>query len=701
MPSRLQQLQIYPWTGGLVTSLDQALIQPDQLTQADNVLFSTQGTRLKREGISYDWDDLNIVTASRSSSAATRTITTNGYKWTLGETFRITGMGASDYNSGTATATVTAVSSTNTSTVTITNASPGVVTWVAHGLSNGDVVKFTTTGALPTPLEAEVPYYVLNAATDTFQLALTSGGSAINTSSAGSGTHTAREALENVISYTFSGADTLNESTTADTSGTITLLTNIVAVLDYWYGATDTRTQKIMAFSSMGRLYEVDPTTGARTQIEDIGTQYVVSPALTRASMVVFENRLMIAVDGSSNVMKHYFPTSLGGSGALEDVENTTGFEATPKASFLQVHIGRLWANDKERADRLHYTETGVYNKWQGVGDSGAIDIGTGDGDPDGLTAIFPSYKGVLVVAKRTKIYKLAGPTPDFMSIETMSTSLGCVGHQAVASIDGEDIVFVSDRGVHSINATDQFGDLAASYLSADIQASINAEWQRSTQKQITAAYLAQINSVALTTVNTEDTDQRDLWLLNFQLKRWYRWPDLNAKCVATINNSDKQRFYFGTSNGRIAKSFIDRSYDVSNSGAVTPITMTLATGFIFPDKNPLSHKAFKKVSLIFNASNVYTIDVDFKIDAFSTQSIAFDTSSAGALLGSSFVLGSSALGISPVTAGYTEQVDGYGRGFKLTLTQSSTNALGELLGFVVYFELAEPAQETRMGDGS
>ena len=75
-------------------------------------------------------------------------------------------------------------------TCTISNASPAVVTKTAHGLENGMAVVFSTTGSLPTGLTAGTVYYVVNKATDTFQVSATSGGSAINTSSAGSGTHT-------------------------------------------------------------------------------------------------------------------------------------------------------------------------------------------------------------------------------------------------------------------------------------------------------------------------------------------------------------------------------------------------------------------------------------------------------------------------------------------------------------------------------
>lgn len=79
----------------------------------------------------------------------------------------------------------------NYSTVTMTIASPGVVSWTAHGLANGDPVVFTTTGALPTGITAGTRYYVVNAATNTFEVASTRGGTSIVTTGSQSGTHTA------------------------------------------------------------------------------------------------------------------------------------------------------------------------------------------------------------------------------------------------------------------------------------------------------------------------------------------------------------------------------------------------------------------------------------------------------------------------------------------------------------------------------
>ena len=81
---------------------------------------------------------------------------------------------------------------TSVGTVTMTIATPGVFTRTAHGLILGSTVSFTTTGALPTGIVAGTVYFVISAGltADAFQLSLTSGGAAINTTGAQSGIHT-------------------------------------------------------------------------------------------------------------------------------------------------------------------------------------------------------------------------------------------------------------------------------------------------------------------------------------------------------------------------------------------------------------------------------------------------------------------------------------------------------------------------------
>ena len=76
---------------------------------------------------------------------------------------------------------------------TITNATPALVTQASNTSSlipANTPIMFSTTGALPLPLAPQTIYYTKYVTDTTFNLSLTSGGASINTTSAGSGTHT-------------------------------------------------------------------------------------------------------------------------------------------------------------------------------------------------------------------------------------------------------------------------------------------------------------------------------------------------------------------------------------------------------------------------------------------------------------------------------------------------------------------------------
>jgi hypothetical protein len=82
-------------------------------------------------------------------------------------------------------------------TVLISNGTPCVITLNNHGLPAGTLVKFYTSGSLPTGITAGTSYYVQNPATNTFNLntiranslSPTNSTGRVNTSTAGSGTH--------------------------------------------------------------------------------------------------------------------------------------------------------------------------------------------------------------------------------------------------------------------------------------------------------------------------------------------------------------------------------------------------------------------------------------------------------------------------------------------------------------------------------
>jgi len=76
-------------------------------------------------------------------------------------------------------------------TVTISSASPGVVSLASHGFAANEPVVFSNSGgALPAAITAGTVYYVKTVlGSGTFTISATPGGTAINTASTGTGTH--------------------------------------------------------------------------------------------------------------------------------------------------------------------------------------------------------------------------------------------------------------------------------------------------------------------------------------------------------------------------------------------------------------------------------------------------------------------------------------------------------------------------------
>lgn len=85
----------------------------------------------------------------------------------------------------------------------------------AHGYSNGDTVVIWAPSGGPAGLSVGTVYFVVSAATDTFKLAATSGGSAIDVTAIGSGF------VQRMVVQHFAGQGTLTVSSLTINLGTI------------------------------------------------------------------------------------------------------------------------------------------------------------------------------------------------------------------------------------------------------------------------------------------------------------------------------------------------------------------------------------------------------------------------------------------------------------------------------------------------
>lgn len=687
MAKRTQSLMVLPWSGNWVTSVNEALIRPEDLTVADNIVESYSNEKIRRDGIDYDYDETVFSVTHRESSTTTRTLT-GTFAHTgiiVGDKISIAGCSEDKYNTTSGTVTAISGSSLSYSVVTSfteTTTADTDIYW-ANKVVGGIDYWFGT--------EDTKAHYIITVL-DNGAIYRTVGGLRNRITDAGTAwtlplTEANLEVSENKVFIAVSG---LNNN------------------MKYWDGDTANSIKDVPAYiyGLNGSNVLVRNTSVSRSSA---GTTRTIVFAWTLANVTVGQK---IMIFGGPTTYKGTFTvasvsgatlTYVAGSslteGGTSDTTMTLAVDA-PFASFIREHAGALWCNDKKRLDRIHYSGEDVFS-WGGYdGLSGATDVGDGDGDPSGVTGIAPTFKGVLFVGKRTKLYRIDIPGQDFdqLTQTKVSNGIGFLSHQGIAAIDQDDIFFVSDRGIHSIASTDTYGDFSSAYISKDIQNVFVEDFNSGRKKYIKAAYLPEINSAVFSVTEEGSVVNNALYLYNVQAKTWRRWPNVEAEALIQAQDQDRRRIYLGTYRGRLAQTLAGQNRDTDFNGNAVYISNKIATGIIYPDGRPDTSKGFKSIRLIFKGEGTYLVTVKVKIDNFSEQTIVFSSTELALPLGT-LVLGFDVMGGSYVTAPHALPIDGFGRGIKLTIEQNDYNTAIALQGFIIEYWNGQPFQETRLGD--
>jgi len=478
---------------------------------------------------------------------------------------------------------------------------------------------------------------------------------------------------------------------------------SIIGLVDYWRtDSAGAKAQLLIGVSSNGNVYSYD-ATGART-ILTVSDTAITSP--TRVSFEVQSNTLVIGLDGATNVPKKYNPNDAA------DVKDLGG--TPPRFLFVREHLGRLWTNDQDNPERFHYTSTGSIEEWNGTGDSGALDIFPGDGDPEGITGIFPSFKGSIFVGKLTKLYEVSGFTPESFAINPVSTGVGVSSHNSIVAVDQDDVFYASQRGFHSLSATASFGNFESAFISKDIQPEFN-KFQAGRKKFIKSGYIPSFNSIVWGVSQAGSSTNMELFFYNLILSQWYKWPNLSCESLVTRSEDASPRLYTGTNNGRVIKTqngnFKDTldSVDLSDKLGVDfllgtsqlgistfdfSIPFRIKTGTVYPDNNPRSLKNFLGVAIWVKPKDTYTLEGRFKIDNQKTQTFTITETQTFDLLGSTFILGTSELGALAKAFPIYRSVDGVGYGATLELEEDTVEHQMEILGYSIDFERVDEVNE-------
>lgn len=714
MPRRTQLHQIIPWTGGVNTSVDEGVTPDQDLRQADNVVFTTSGARLKRQGFSY-LDSAVPTPTHRESSGTTRTLhfeaTGDGIiegtdnRLVVGEKISVEDSASSSYD-------VTNGLVLSVTATTITYTGTGSLTEAKTATTTASVVR-------ESPYIDLLDYWYVNPSVEKTQLLMAAteqfklfkfdsnfnraevGGQPEVTSivCAAASTITsgdyfklfsANDAIEYWVWFdkdsgggapTPPGSEVLAEVdiVAADTASQVA--SKLQAVLD--------ALSAFVAGVSTDTVTVTNATAGAASAAVDVSTGFTITTTTQGATLpTTSPDRLNSCVMNNLYVLSY---PARGDKPIKFDAANDSTYKllgGNPPDFFVStVFLGRLWTNDKDEPDRLHYSATGDCEQWQGASDSGAIDIDPGDGDDVGISAVF-AYQNILYVAKGAKLYRIRGESPETFSIEPVTQGFGVESHKGVVAVDNRDVAFVSRRGFHSTRATDQYGDTETAFLSKKIQPTFNS-WSKSRLKHTQGTYIPELNSIAFA-ISEGGANQDNLWLYNVDGGQWYRWPNVECYAVSRRLTASGYKLVFSNNSGRVSQAQNGTYTDYSTDS----ITYTIQTGTVYPGNDAVSRKGFKSLSVIYRPQGRYRFAVEVKVDNFDSQLLIFEDSNPGNALGVSFILGESLLAVSGKLQPFTRALDGHGIGCDINIINDELTDQVEIYGIVLEYEAQDIRQE-------
>lgn len=366
------------------------------------------------------------------------------------------------------------------------------------------------------------------------------------------------------------------------------------------------------------------------------------------------------------------------------DGANAVAIAATPPpdgaGKYITAHLGRMiMAGNTDFPYRVYFSSALAPEEWSDTPpfDGTSLDL-VDDGDPEGITGL-ASFQNRLYVWTRQSLYEITGTTPDTFIVQKVSSGIGCISHASIAQVPN-DVLFASDRGVHSLRQLSSGRQTEINFASIDIQRLWTELLSTSLYMRCMAMYDDTINSYIVSVPSAGQIKNDQLLVYNIEFGTWTVWPNVNARSLCRVLISNKRNILLGKEDGVIA--MINRTSRNDFGGGYSA---RFRTGVLYPGGDLTSERRFCGITVLVSTTTPSTIQVSWTIDGKKSSSKSVDLSAGTDLLGSTFVLGQSKLGIGqylPVSIG----IDDIGYGIQIEVTCGGTGDM-EFYGFILEVE--------------
>lgn len=356
---------------------------------------------------------------------------------------------------------------------------------------------------------------------------------------------------------------------------------------------------------------------------------------------------------------------------------------------YLCAHLGRMiMAGNNDFPFTVYYSSALDPEDWTDTGpsDGGSLELDD-NGDPQGITGIV-SFQNRLYVFTRRSTYEITGTTPETFVVQKISDGIGCIAHSTIVVVPN-DVIFASDRGVHSLRQLNSGRQTETQFLSRDIQRMWVELINSGRFVQLQASYDETINSYMVSVVSRTDTANSDVLVYNIEFGTWTLWKNINARALSVAYLNNKRQIIVGRENGTIA--YLGRE---SRTDFGSGYSSRFKTGVLYPGGDYTVERRFVSVTILASSTAPASVSVSWNVDGQRTGVKAVNLTAGEDLLGTTFVLGQSTLGIGQYLP-YTISIDEHGHGLQLDVTVQSSGDV-EFYGFILEVEDENPVYGTR-----
>jgi hypothetical protein len=469
---------------------------------------------------------------------------------------------------------------------------------------------------------------------------------------------------------------------------------NVVYLADYWATVSSAKREYFIAVTDSGKAFR-SPFNGTWTSFSTL----TLSVSQGGVTSMVLQNNLVLGFK-DSGVPKVWVGQNTASNLVAMTSATTSALPFTNAWITCPLLERGFYAGDPANPDRIYVSKVGTYNDFTSTASAGfatTLDVGIGDGDPDGVTAIFPGTGGdrILYAGKRNHLYRIDCSDIDQTKwkITLLTNEIGVISPNTVATIDMIDVIFASDRGVHTLNQIlTTTGIIPSQYLSFPIQYDWDSALSTSDRKKFSAIWAPALNSYLISVKRSGQSTFETVYGFNVELKQWFRWTSVPCNFLLRRLNTSTgaEEIYTAASSG-----YVNKLQQTALNDFGAPIVAQIKSAFIAPDAIPFTENQFTNLACIYRSHENSTFRVYYSVDGLTTQNTTFAQKIAGGnilgttILGSGFLLGQ----IQAIKPVWSHLAIDEGNTIQFTFQQDGLNQDFELFGIVLEYQVDEEAQ--------